>query len=297
MQTLPYINAWIELKLCQPPGNILGWKLSNADSKVCMWMQEPKKPGQLAPGGAPWPLPSPGVHRRGLLGLTELLTVKFYSSERLVQKLQKNVPFPQPPSVSSWMCPCLQMRTMEMRVPCLRPGMPIPALVSSGLTPTQAGTGDQIKHRYSVFAPGSWHTAPITLAVSGMTECLLYANGIPGDGVGVGEALDRLRVGAGPQKDQESIRGLDFSAQISGTQGRGGGWRWNSIPNGGWFDQSSPCNVTSIKPLNDKVQKAPGVLGGWCPQSVEAPPSIPTPALFLSSIWMNLSRTLDNYWW
>lgn len=89
-----------------------------------------------------------------------------------------------------------------------------------------------IKHRCSAFAPGSWHTAPITLAVSGVTECLLYANGMPGDGV-EWEALDRLRVRAGPQKDQESIRGLDFSAQISGSQGRGGGWRWNSIPNGG----------------------------------------------------------------
>ena len=43
---------------------------------------------------------------------------------------------------------------------------------------------------------------------------------MPGDGGG--GTLDRLRVQAGPQKDQESIRGLDVSAPNPGTQGRGG---------------------------------------------------------------------------
>lgn len=84
-----------------------------------------------------------------------------------------------------------------------------------------------IKHRYPVFAPGSWHTAPITLSVSGVTECLLYANGMPGDGGGGGRG-GRPLIGSGsglvPRKTKSQLEDCTFQPKSQAPrEGEGAG--------------------------------------------------------------------------
>lgn len=137
-------------------------KTEQAASKICMEMQRARVAGTTCAWGFR-DHPLPGVHWRELLGLTES-----NSGWRLtaVKGLHGSFRKRQVETKGSQTSPSLQMTTTERRARRLRPGKPLLILGSHGLPLAQAPVIRQ-KNKHSVFVPGSWRAAPITLAICG----------------------------------------------------------------------------------------------------------------------------------